>query len=62
MSKLRLSDHKLQIEVGRHSKTPNEARICQFCQLNIEKEVHFLLNGPYITNPANTFLINSIYK
>ena len=46
MSKLRLSDHKLQIEVGGHSKTPIEARICQFCQLGIENEVHFLLNCP----------------
>ena len=46
MSKLRLSDHKLQIDVGRHSKTPTEARICQFCQLGIENEIHLLLNCP----------------
>ena len=44
MNKLRPSDHKLQIEAGIQSKTPIEARICQFCQLGIENEVHFLLN------------------
>ena len=45
MSKLRLSDH-LQIEAGWHSNIPIEARICQFCQLGIENEVHFLLKCP----------------
>jgi len=43
--KLRLRDHKLKIEVGRHSKTPLDERICKACSLNeIEDEVHFLYN------------------
>ena len=56
MSKLRLNDHKLQIGVGRHSKTPIEARICQFYQLGIENEVHFLLNFP----PYQELLFNKL--
>jgi hypothetical protein len=45
LSKLRLSDHKLQIEVGRHTKTPLEERTCKMCSSDmVEDEVHFLCN------------------
>ena len=46
MSKLRLSDHNLEVEVGRHTKlkTNSENKICKLCiDPNIEHEVHFLL-------------------
>ena len=44
MSKLRLSDHKLMIEVGRHQRPqiPRPERKCLMCSESIEDEVHFL--------------------
>lgn len=45
LSKFRLSNHKLMIEVGRHMKPklPKEQRICQLCNQGIEDEIHFLI-------------------
>ena len=42
VSKFRLSNHGLMIEVGRHKGTPKEERFCPFCPLKIENELHFL--------------------
>jgi len=33
ITKLRVSDHKLIIEVGRHKNIPLEDRLCPFCKL-----------------------------
>ena len=45
ISKVRCSNHCLEIEKGRHSNTPREERICIICQNgSIENEVHFLLD------------------
>ena len=43
-TKLRLSDHCLQIEKGRHCrpKIPREQRYCDFCTRKIEDEIHFV--------------------
>ena len=43
-AKLRLSDHKLRIEVGRHQrpKPPREDRVCFICKDKTEDEIHFL--------------------
>ena len=44
LTKLRLSNHKLAIERGRHSrpfKKPAE-RICPICKIEMEDEYHFL--------------------
>ena len=45
LTKLRLSNHKLMVEVGRHMKPkqPVEKRICQICQVETEDEIHFLV-------------------
>ena len=43
LSKFRLSNHKLMIEVGRHMKIPKEERVCEICNNGIEDEVHFLV-------------------
>ena len=42
LTKFRLSNHKLMIEVGRHMKLRKEDRICPLCHLEIEDEIHFL--------------------
>ena len=44
MTKFRLSNHRLQIELGRHQNTPKEQRFCKFCPNLVESEVHFLIN------------------
>ena len=45
ITKLRLGNHHLHNETGRHSipKTPENLRLCSFCSTNeIENEIHFL--------------------
>ena len=47
LCKLRCSDHKLSIEIGRHNNIPRDGRLCQFCNMNVvEDEYHFLLVCP----------------
>ena len=49
LSKLRMSSHSLEIEIGRHKnpKVPVDQRICNKCVLNvIEDEFHFLVICP----------------
>ena len=48
LTKLRISNHKLMIEKGRHSKPkiPKELRFCPFCPNKVEDEKHFLLECP----------------
>ena len=43
ITKLRCSDHPLQIEKGRHRNIPRDNRLCKLCPLNVvETEEHFL--------------------
>ncbi len=46
LSKLRLSDHCLEIEKGRHCRPPivRDERFCKSCVNKVENEVHFLLD------------------
>ena len=53
LSKLRLSDHNLMIESGRHRKIVKENRLCPFCPKAIEDEIHFMLDCPCYTNLRN---------
>ena len=53
LTKFRLSDHKLQIESGRHCnpRKPIEDRLCEICNNHeIEDEIHFLINCPFYCN------------
>lgn len=43
MVKIRISNSKLLIEVGRYTRTPLEQRICPLCKDGIEDEFHFLI-------------------
>ena len=42
--KLRISNHKLNIETGRYDKISRCDRICPVCSLDIEDEIHFLFD------------------
>ena len=44
MTKLRISDHKLMVEKGRHFQQviPRENRLCHMCTNKVEDEIHFL--------------------
>ena len=42
--KLRISNHKLNIETGRCNKISRCDRICPVCSLDIEDEIHFLFD------------------
>ena len=50
ITKFRTSDHKLEIEVGRHKGTINDKRFCKFCPTEIETESHFLSKCPIYKN------------
>ena len=43
ITKIRLSNHDLMIEKGRHLKINKELRFCSFCKNEVETELHFIL-------------------
>ena len=51
ITKTRCSDHTLEIEKGRHKKTPRECRLCKLCNSEeVETEEHFLLKCNFFDN------------
>ena len=52
ITKLRISEHNLLIEKGRHLNIPREQRLCSHCKC-IDDEKHFLL---HCTNESFFFL------
>ena len=53
--KLRMSDHKLNIEIGRYDKISRCDRICPVCGLNIEDEIRFLFDCPKYSSIKDDF-------
>ena len=54
--KLRISNHKLMIELGRYNQVPRENRTCPVCRsTQIEDETHFLFHCPKYTSLRNEF-------
>ena len=61
LTKLRISNHDLEIEKGRHTipKTPLSERYCTHCNTNsIEDEMHFLLACPKYKSQRQNFIKN----
>ena len=61
LTKLRISNHNLAIEKGRHTipKTPISERYCTQCNTNsIEDEIHFLLVCPKYQSQRQELLKN----
>ena len=50
LTKLRLSNHNLSIEKGRHQNLQLNDRTCPFCPEQIENELHFLIKCPTYEN------------
>ena len=61
-TKFRVSDHELDIEIGRYKNIPREARTCKNCKSNdIDDEQHFFLNCEHNLH-LRTKLFNDIAK
>ena len=55
ISKMRLSDHNLLIEKGRHLKIPRDQRLCTTCKI-VDNEQHFILHCKNNSIPRETYL------
>ena len=55
LTKFRLSDHNLGIEVGRYSKIPREQRLSKRCRI-LDDEKHFFLNCEINSSLRSDFL------
>jgi len=57
LTKLRISNHKLMIELGRYEDTPRDNRLCPVCDCNQTKdEIHFLFYcSKYATTRDNFY-------
>ena len=53
--KLRISNHKLNIEAGRYNKISKCDRICPVCSLDIEDEIQFLFDCAKCSSIRNDF-------
>ena len=54
--KLRISNHKLMMEIDRYNQTTKDNKHCPFCGSNqIEDEVHFLFHCPTYSMITNNF-------
>ena len=60
MTKLRLSNHELMIEKGRHLKIDRNHRFCPFCTTKIESEKHFMLNCKAYTYIRDTMILSIV--
>lgn len=57
LTRFRLSNHDLEIEVGRHKGLPVEERYCRRCTEGaIESEIHFVCECPAYFDLRNDFL------
>ena len=58
--KLRISNHKLNIETGRYDNISRCNRICPVCGLSVEDEIHFLFDCPKYSVIRDDFFFNKI--
>ena len=56
ITKFRLSNHRLMIEIGRHKGLNKEQRTCPFCPEKIEDEFHFLCECKTYEHQRKTYL------
>ena len=56
ITRLRLSNHNLTIEIGRYQKIPKDKRFCPFCPTVVESEVYFLIECPTYSSMRNPII------
>ncbi len=61
LAKLRVGNHDLEIEKGRHHNKSRMDRICKFCYLAVEDEYHVLF-GCNLYNELRDRYIDDEYK
>lgn len=59
LTKIRLSNHSLMIEKGRHQKLDRNHRFCPFCPDVVEDEIHFLLKCKTYQSLRREFLADA---
>ena len=62
LTKIRLSNHTLMIEKGRHLKIEKTQRFCKFCPEKIEDEYHFIMECKAYTQPRIELLQGMLKK
>ena len=61
--KLRIGNHKLEIETGRYDNTSRCERLCSLCDMNeIEDEIHFLFRCSKYSTIRNAFYNKIVIK
>ena len=53
--KLRISNHKRNIETGRYDNISRCNKICPVCDLSVEDEIHFLFDCPKYSSIRDDF-------
>ena len=56
VTKLRLSNHRLAIETGRHNGIDQSIRFCEFCPNEVEDEAHFLFQCSVLNHLRSRYL------
>ena len=54
---VKISNHKLNIETGRYNKISRCDRICPVCSLDIEEEIHFLIDCAKYSSIRDDFFL-----
>ena len=62
MSKFRMCNHKLPIELGRHNNIERNLRKCNKCGIDIGDEYHYLFICDYFKDERSMFIQGSFYK
>ena len=55
VAKLRISNHKIRFEIGRHQGLNADQRLCPFCETAAECEIHFLIDCPIYKHLRKVF-------
>ena len=58
LAKFRSSAHSLLVERGRHLGIPREHRLCVYCDIYVEDEVHFVMFCPLYENLRHMYFDN----
>ena len=63
ITKFRISNHRLNIEVGRYKNVVRPLRFCTLCDHNdIEDEFHFILICPFYSDIRKMYIKQYIYQ